>query len=133
MNEPVIIPQLGKIWGRDAIYLTNIEFMGTRTVKLTGDFNGTLCENVKNDVDVSYKLTFKGILEFRSVELDFFDHSHYSSSFERVIDSSKLKAFSNGSQAFKLSDTHKHYIFHTYDDVIEVVANDFEIELEFPS
>ena len=64
MNEPIIIEELGKIWGRDAIFLDGIEFDGTHSVKLIGDFNGSLCENVENDKWISYELTFKGILEF---------------------------------------------------------------------
>lgn len=130
MKEPVIIKELGKVWGRDSIYLDKIEFEGTHSVKLTGDFNGSLCENVKGSSWVSYELTFSGLLEFRIVELDFFSHSDYTSSFERVKDSERIKEFSNSSQNFKLKESHEHFIFHTYDDVIEVLASGFEIQLK---
>ena len=130
MNEPIIIKELGKVWGRDAIYLDKIEFDGTRSVKLIGDFNGSLCENVKDSKWISYELTFTGLLEFKMIELDFFSHSEYTSSFEKVIDSDRIKEFSKSSQSSKLKDLHKHYIFHTYDDVIEIIANGFEIKLE---
>ncbi|MEO1030312.1 MAG: hypothetical protein AAFX55_02850 [Bacteroidota bacterium] len=130
MNEPVIIAELGKIWGRDAIFLESIEFNGTYSVKLIGDFNGSLCENVNTEKWISYELTFKGILEFKIVELDFFSHNEYTSSFEKVIDSKRLIEFSESSQNFELKDSHEHYIFHTYDDVIELIANEFELKLE---
>lgn len=129
MNEPIIIKELGKIWGRDAIYLDKIEFEGTRSVKLIGDFNGSLCENIKDSEWISYELTFTGLLEFKTIELDFFSHSEYTSSFEKVKDSKRIKEFSQSSQNFKLKDSHEHYIFHTYDDVIEVVASGFEMKL----
>jgi len=129
MKEPVIIKELGKVWGRDAIYLDKIEFDGTRSVKLTGDFNGSLCENVKESKWIAYELTFKGVLEFKTIELDFFSQSEYISSFEKVKDSDRIKEFSKHSQNLKLKDSHEHYFFHTYDDVIEVIASEFEIQL----
>jgi len=129
MKEPVIIKELGKVWGRDAIYLDKIEFDGTRSVKLTGDFNGSLCENVKESKWITYELTFKGLLEFKTIELDFFSQSEYISSFEKVKDSDRIKEFSKHSQNFKLKDSHEHFFFHTYDDVIEVIASEFEIQL----
>lgn len=130
MNEPIIIKELGKIWGRDAIFLDRIEFEGTNAVKFTGDFNGSLCENVESEKCISFELTFKGILEFKITELDFFSHTEYTSSFEKVINSEIINEFSKSSQNFKLKDTHKHYIFHTYDDVIELIASEFELKLE---
>jgi len=128
MNEPIIIEELGKIWGRDAIYLDKIKFEGTRKVILFGTFNGSLCENIKDSKWVSYELTFTGLLEFRTIELDLFPDTEYTSSFERVIDSARIKKFSKRAQN-KLKDSHEHFIFHTYDDVIEVIANGFEIKL----
>lgn len=130
MNEPIIISELGKIWGRDAIFLDKIEFDGTHSVKLIGDFNGQLCENVKNEKWISYELTFKEILEFKMTELDFFLDTEYTSSFEKVIDSDRINEFSKSSQNFKLKKSHEHYIFHTYDNVIEVIASEFELKLK---
>jgi hypothetical protein len=130
MNKPIIIEELGKIWGRDAIFLDGIEFDGTHSVRLIGDFNGSLCENIKNEKWISYELTFKGILEFKITELDFFSNTEYTSSFEKVIDSDTVNRFAKSSQNFKLNDSHQHYIFHTYDDVIELVASDFELKLK---
>ena len=65
MNEPIRIDELGKIWGRDAIFLDKIEFDGTRSVKLIGDFNSSCCEKVENGKWIPYQLTFKEILEFK--------------------------------------------------------------------
>ena len=130
MKEPVIIEELGKIWGRDAIYLDKIEFDGTRSVKLTGEFNGALCEHVKNSKWITYELIFSGVLEFKVVETDFFFDSEYTSSFERVKGSEKIKDFSNRAESLKLKDSHEHFILHTYDDIIELVAGGFEIQLK---
>lgn len=130
MKEPVIIKELGKVWGRDSIYLDKIEFNGTHSVKLTGDFNGSLCENVKDSGWISYELTFSGLLEFRIVELDFFSSSDYTSSFEKVKNSDRINEFSKSLEHFKLKESHEHFIFHTYDDVIEVIASKFDIKLK---
>ena len=130
MNEPIIVSELGKVYGRDAIFLDRIEFEGTNAVKLIGDFNGSLCENIKTEKWISYELSFKGILEFKIVELDFFSHNEYTSSFEKVIESERMNEFSKNSQSFKLKDSHEHYIFHTYDDVIEIIASEFELKLK---
>lgn len=130
MNEPIIIDELGKIYGRDAIFLDGIEFNGTHSVKLTGDFNGSLCENVKNEKWITYELTFKEILEFKMVELDFYPDAEYTSSFEKIVDSDRINEFSKSSQNFKIKSSLEHYIFHTYDDVIEVIASEFELKLK---
>lgn len=129
MNEPIIIEELGKIYGRDAIFLNRIEFKGTHSVKLTGDLNGLLCENIKYEKWINYELTFKGVLEFKMVELDFYSDIEYTSSFEKNVHSDRINDFSKSSQNFKIKSSHKHYIFHTYDDVIEVIASDFELKL----
>ncbi len=130
MNEPIIIKELGKVYGRDAIFLDGIEFNGTYSVKLTGNFNGRLCKNVKDEKWITYELTFNEILEFKMVELDFYSDIEYTSSFEKVIDSERIKEFSKSSQSFKLKSSHEHYIFHTYDDVIEIIASEFELKLK---
>ncbi|MGY3795824.1 hypothetical protein [Aquimarina sp. 433] len=133
MKEPIIIKELGLIYGRDAIFLEKIEFDGTRSVKLTGEFNGSLCENVnsENDKLIPYEISFKGILEFKIIELDFYNHSDYTSSFEKVIDSKRITEFKNSYYGdIKVKKSHEHYIFHTHDDIIELVADQFELKLK---
>ncbi len=120
MNKPIIIEELGLIYGRDAIFLDKIIFEDEHNnVKLIGEFSGALCENIKNKEWIKYEILFKNILEFRLIKLDFFDDSEYSSSFEKVLNSDKVK-----------TDNQNHYIFHTYDDVIELIATDFEINIK---
>lgn len=129
-SEPIIVKELGKIWGRDAIFLDKIEFERTHSVKLIGEFNGALCENVKDQEYVPYELTFSGILQFKMTELDLYTQSEYTSSFEKVIDSLTLKAFALSADNAKVEPSHRHYMFYTYDDVIEVIASDFELNLD---
>lgn len=129
MNEPVILQELGKVWGRDAIFLDKIDFIDTSTVRLLGEFNGSLCEKLVDKTWVPYELIFSGILEFKLIELDFFSAKDYTASFEKVVDSPRIKAFSQHSENFKVKEGHTHYIFHTYDDVIEVIASEFQLKL----
>lgn len=133
MNEPIIIEELGLIYGRDAIFLDKIEFEKTHSVKLTGEFNSSLCKNIKqkNDKYIPYEINFKGILEFKMVELDFYNDKNYVSSFEKVIDSKRITEFKKSYDGdIKVKDAHKHYIFHTYDNVIELIASEFELKLK---
>ena len=129
MKEPIIIEELGKIFGRDAIYLDAIEFLNIRTVKLRGDINGALCENITRHRWIAYELTFHDLLEFSLVKIDFFQDTGYTSSFERIIESEKIKRYSMSSQGHKVKKAHEQYLFHTYDDVIAVIASGFEIKL----
>ncbi|TDQ27830.1 hypothetical protein [Tenacibaculum caenipelagi] len=133
MNEPIIIEELGLIYGRDAIFLDKIEFDETHSVKLIGEFNGSLCENVNNEKDkyIPYEISFKGILEFKMTEVDFYNDKNYISSFEKVIDSERISEFKNLYDGdIKVKDSHEHFIFHTYDDVIEIIACEFKLTLK---
>jgi len=131
IKEPIIYEELGLIYGRDAMYLDKIEFDRTRNVKLIGEFNSSLCEKTKSHEDkyIPYELTFNGILEFKVIELDFYYCENHVSSFEQVINSDRINEFSKNSQGFKVKDSHKHYIIHTYDDVIELIASGFELKI----
>ncbi len=117
MNEPIIIKELGLIYGRDAIHLDEVAFeKGFNNVKLIGVFDGVLCENIKKDEWIKYTIIFKDIIDFRIVKENYFDDSEYTSSFEKILKSEKNK-------------WKNHYIFHTYDDIFEIIASEFEIIL----
>ncbi len=119
MNKPVIIEKLGLIYGRDAIFLDEIFFDESfNNTKLKGDFSGSLCKNIKNKEWIKYEIIFKNILEFRIIKSDYFNDEEYTSSFEEVLNSEKIK-----------SKNQHHYIFHTYDDVIEIIATEFDIKI----
>ncbi len=109
MNEPVIIKELGLIYGRDAIFLDKIEFNGTHSVKLIGEFNSSLCENVKDNKDkyIPYEITFKEILEFKMIELDFYNCKNSVSSFEKVSESKRISEFRKSYHGgIKVKNTH---------------------------
>jgi len=131
-HEPIIVEELGKIWGRDAIFLDKIEFQGTRRVKIVGELNGALCEKVTHEKHISYEITFFNILEFKMIELDFYDSKSYSSSFEKVLNSVKLASYRKQElHSSKIKNSHEHYIFHTYDEIFEVIAEGFDLKLNY--
>ena len=71
------------------------------------------------------------MLEFKMVEVDFYWNENYVSSFEKVVNSKRLSEFKASYDGdFKVKDTHQHYIFHTYDDVIEIIASEFDLILK---
>ena len=127
-----IITEVGEVYGRDAIFLHKVDVINESTFELTGDFNGTLCSNLKDGDDPKYRLTFKGVYLFKMIELDF-DEIEYKSSFDLIRNSRKilrLKAWDKENSIGKIDDTFNHYVFRTYDTVFEIIGKGFELKLE---
>lgn len=129
-NIPVIT-KAGKIWGRDSIYLDQINFINESEVELIGSFNGNLCSNLIKGQFFNYKITFKGINLFKMIDLDY-KESDYQSSFDLIENSRTLKhliELDKKQNSGKIDNTHKHYIFTTYDTVFEIICKNFELEI----
>lgn len=126
-----IITDVGRIWGRDAIFLDKVNMINEETFQLIGEFNGTLCSNIKNKEYIRYNITFKNVILFKMIELDF-DESNKESSFDEVENSNvivHLKNKDNQRKTGKIDDSFKHYIFSTYDTVFEIIGKSFELIL----
>lgn len=127
-----IITEVGKIWGRDAIFLDEVNVINESTFELTGEFNGALCSNLKDSDDRKYRITFKGVHLFKMIELDF-DESENESSFDIIENSKQILQMINDDKTKhigKIDDTYKHFVFRTYDTVFEIIGKDFELLLE---
>ncbi len=131
-EKPIpIITQVGKIWGRDAIFLEKINFINEMEIELLGFFNGTLCSNLTDGQNPYYKISFKGIHLFKMIELDY-DESNYQSSFDLIENSqtlNKLIELDKRDSIGKINNTYKHYIFTTYDSVFEFICKNFELSI----
>jgi hypothetical protein len=130
-NVPVIT-KAGKIWGRDSIFLGEINFINESEIEIIGSFNGSLCSNLIKGQFFSYRITFKGINLFKMIELDY-NESDYQSSFDLIENSKTLKHLikldKKQNSGGKIDNTHKHYIFTTYDSVFEIICKNFELEI----
>lgn len=124
-----VITSLGKIYGRDAIFLKSLEFINETTIKLRGNFNGDLCEKINEDKN--YEIVFQDIISFKMIEFDF-DTKPYKSSFvyiENSIELKKLIKIDKEEFINKINDSFKHYIFRAYDSSFEIIAKDFHLSL----
>ncbi len=121
--------QLGTLIGRDAIYLNSMFYDGGDLI-FEGNVNGHLASIPTND-NVFYRLTFSGVMALKMIELDSLYHldpmsdiSGDCSSFDQIINSQWIAELGG-----KVTAAHKHYHFGTYDDIFEVVCEDYELNM----
>ena len=122
----VIKTPLGIVEGRDGIYLDEVIYKDrTNKVILRGSLNGCLCDKGDKDkVEFSdFELVFNGVLASKIIELDSWDWDS-TSSFDEVIESDWIKDLGG-----KVTSKNRHFLVQTYDDVIEVVCDSFELKL----
>jgi hypothetical protein len=120
---------VGTISGRDAIYLDDVLFdYQKNSAELIGQFNSSLCSRLGDDEFVDYSLTFEGVLAFTITELDL-STSFGISNFDRVVDSEWLAGFRESDHSAKVKPNHQHFRIATYDDVIEVVCNNWSLRI----
>ena len=127
-----IITEVGKIWGRDAIFLDKVNIINEATFELSGEFNGKLCSNLPDSSYRGYTITFKNVHLFKMTELDF-DEVDYESAFDLIENSEQVLKMMNKDKAHdvgKIDNTYKHYVFRTYDTVFEIIGKDFELKLD---
>lgn len=116
---------IGIMQGRDAIYLDSFDYDGS-TLFLRGSINGNLASNT-TERDVFYSISFRGVLALQILELDSWCHMDWSdnrsSSFDEITNS-RWQAALGG----KVTPEHRHFSFVTYDEVIDVICNDYKIQ-----
>lgn len=121
---------LGYFYGRDCIYLDTITFEDrTTTVVLEGSINGNLCTVRNADEFVPYRLRFRGVLALRMVTLELSDMEG-TSCFDEVFDSEWVRALINRDSDQNISPQHRHFVVGTYDDVFEIICENYEFEIQ---
>jgi len=133
MKEQIspVTTSVGKIWGRDAIYLDETRIVNESTIELIGDFNGSLCEHLADGSFHKYQITFQSVMWFQMIELDY-DDMEYRSSFDEVKNSRQLEAMLARDRAAgigKIDINYHHFVFRTYDIVFQFVGRSFELFL----
>lgn len=124
-NKAIITQEVGKIYGRDAIYLDLMQQnINTAELIFEGDFNSSLI-SVKFDCDfVPYKFIFKHVIYFQCCELESYTGSKTVSQFDVVENSDLLLRFNDLS-----TENHKHFVLETYDWVYDILAVDYKLEI----
>ncbi|WKN30990.1 hypothetical protein PZB74_18740 [Porifericola rhodea] len=133
MKQNVVpeITSVGKIWGRDAIFLDEVKVLNESTFILIGEFNGNLCENLTDGTDQKFQVTFKAVHLFKMIELDF-DEIEYQSSFDRIENSEQIAEMvrvDTDQHIGKIDFNFQHFVFRTYDTVFEVIGKEYELKL----
>jgi hypothetical protein len=121
--------EIGIMKGRDAIYLDEIEYNYAKsTVKLIGEINGSLCSKFDGDIFIKYELEFHGVYIYKMIELDLsyelLKIDYGISSFIQVVNSDLVKH----AKDIRGVDL-KHFVIQTYDDVFEIVCNEYKLSL----
>ena len=118
---PIKTP-FGELYGRDCIYLDRVVFEnGMNTFSLEGEINGRLCQPENKKEWIPYLFRFTGILALNFVELDSWCKVGVSC-FDEIL-KSEWKASLKG----KITENHRHFILQTYDDVFDIICEDFFI------
>ncbi|MCG7406565.1 hypothetical protein MH117_03980 [Paenibacillus sp. ACRRX] len=129
MEITPIKTQYGSLEGRDCIFLDDVNYKyNERKVELTGEISGSLASEGEEDTWISYTMVFSNIQYFKMVGLDLsydhfdLDYSETTSFFE-MTNSNLLEIVlkTMGVQS-------RHFIVETYDDVFEIVADQYEIK-----
>jgi hypothetical protein len=116
--------QIGIISGRDALFLDDMRY-AERELFLRGSVNEYRIPQPVS-TPVSYMMVFYGVLAIRFVELDSWYHLYSPSEPENICFAEVVDSQWKASLEGKVTSSHKHYYFATYDDVIEVVCEDYE-------
>lgn len=130
---PIITEKYGELKGRDCIYLNHVIFDdNNRNLLLKGKINANLLtqDDIDNEKDFVFNLTFKRVIHYSTTELDTYcrlkggDFS--KSSFDEILNSQFLANFPIRKD-YQKSDF-RHFIVFTYDFVFDILATDFVLE-----
>ena len=127
MKKVAVETPIGILNGRDAIYLDEVNLReGKNTLCLQGEFNGKLASKVNSAGFIKYRMIFKRMVAMKMVELDSWDwrKEKSESSFDEDTESYWIKELGG-----KISSGHRHFCIQTYDQVFDVVCEDYEIEM----
>lgn len=135
---PIKTP-VGILNGRDCIYINRVIFDDLDNLKFYGELNEHLVaahnqrEIPKKLEWISYELTFKRVLSYFACELDTYENlvetSHLNdSSFDIIEQSSWLRSFPIRKDFDR--SMYKHYRIFTYDVVFNIIAVDYDIDIQ---
>ena len=125
---------LGVLNGRDCIYLERVKQDALNNLTFTGDINGHLVSQHKDEKDwFPYTLIFRRVLTHFACELDTYENLTGtgrldSSCFNLIEDSSWLKSLPVREDFNK--DIYRHYRLFTYDVVYNIIAISYEFVAE---
>lgn len=124
--RPIESP-LGTLNGRDCIFLRGVSLLEHQNdLVLRCSVDEGLCSKGRSDVvaGVPTTMTFRGVLALLMIELDSWDWSG-ESSFDEVVDSEWVRTLRG-----KVTSAHRHFVVQTYDNVFQVVCEDYVVTMD---
>ena len=130
--------KVGLINKRDGIFLDHVQSDG-HNMTFAGEINGAMVSNHKYNSDredFPFTLTFCRVLACFSCELDTYENMgdisyHESSDFDLIEESAWLQSLPVR-QDYDKSSYH-HYRLATYDTIYNIIAADYNLEIEIKS
>lgn len=124
--------KLGKLNGRDCIYIDTVTQDDMDSLIFKGEINGHLAEKIKTDRFLPYQLTFRRVLTYFVCELDTYenidDSAHLDYSCFNVVENSQWLESIPIRRDFDRW-VYKHYQVFTYDFVYNIIAVDFDFSV----
>ncbi|MCL2368935.1 MAG: hypothetical protein FWC72_08050 [Oscillospiraceae bacterium] len=120
---------VGVLSGRDCIFLdTVMQDADNNSMVFAGDINGNLVAKAKEWLP--YKLKFMQVLAYFCCELDTYENlvnTNSNSSFDVMENSAWLESLPIRCDYDK--NDYKHYRLFTYDDVYDIIAIEYQLEI----
>ena len=133
-SRKAVQTQIGVLWGRDCIFLDSVVMPDVGTLRLQGTINANIVRDFRAPAgwsrsdQIPYAFLFHGCLAHQLMELDTWDSQNHDetafleSSFQEIGSSNWLHRLSG-----KLDQNHQHFQVATYDNVFEIICQDFEL------
>lgn len=132
INENIIFvkhKKIGRLNGRDCIYIDTVTQDDMDNLIFKGEINGGLAEKIKTEKFIPYKLTFNRVITYFVCELDTYENidnsAHLDYSCFNIVENSKWLESLPVRKDFDKS-IYKHYQVFTYDFVYNIIAVDFD-------
>lgn len=135
---PIRTP-VGLLTYRDCIYLESVQLPNLNSLVLAGELNASVISEYhaplgwESAADLPFQMQFHSVLGFQMLELDTWfdqnasDTSRTESSFDEILDSAYIATMKG--QGTKLGPSHRHYQCFTYDNVFDIVATSFTLQM----
>lgn len=135
MNEKTVSienDKLGKLNGRDCIYIETVTQDDMDSLIFKGEINGFLAEKIKTDRFLPYQLTFHRVVTYFVCELDTYENidnsAHLDYSCFNIVENSQWLESLPLREDFDRS-LYKHYQVFTYDFVYNIIAVNFDFSV----
>ncbi|SFC58177.1 hypothetical protein [Ruminococcus albus] len=128
----VDVPGLGILSGRDCIHIDIVIQDNSENLEFKGEINGSLAEKINEERWIAFTLTFHRVFAFSSCDLDTYLNMdtpvNAINSDLNILENSKWLENLPIRADYDRSAL-KHYLLFTYDNVYNIIADSFDINL----